>query len=238
VITSESSVFGGGGVEEGAEEGVDDGAEEGVDDGVGEGVDDGVGEGEKKVEEEDVGHGFVAGQSIVLSGKQGVPPCFAGVVTIYLCVIVEADKPQPDGHDFDSSYFPTQSTGHCFVAGQSIVLSGKQALPPCFAGVVTIYLCVIVEADKPQPDGHDFDSSYFPTQSTGHCFVAGQSIVLSGKQALPPCFAGVVTIYLCVIVEADKPQSDGHGFSFSYSPTQSTGAGAAAAGGVPTHLQK
>ena len=76
-------------MEEGAEEGVEEGAEEGVDDGVG--------EGEKKVEEEDVGHGFVAGQSIV-EGLGHEPPCWAGLVVVQLLVIVVALSPQPDGH--------------------------------------------------------------------------------------------------------------------------------------------
>jgi hypothetical protein len=80
-----------------------------------------VGEDEKKVEEEDVGHGFVAGQFIVMSAKQGVPPCCASVITLYFCVILEADKPQSVGHGSGSSYFPTQSTGHDGVAGQFIV---------------------------------------------------------------------------------------------------------------------
>jgi hypothetical protein len=49
----------------------------------------------------------------------------------------------------------------------------------------------------------------------GHAAVAGQSIVLFGKQAVPPCCAGLVTLYFCVILEADKPQSVGHGFGSS-----------------------
>jgi hypothetical protein len=56
-----------------------------------------------------------------MSAKQGVPPCCASVITLYFCVILEADKPQSVGHGSGSSYFPTQSTGHDGVAGQFIV---------------------------------------------------------------------------------------------------------------------
>ena len=69
MFISESSIFGGGG----------------------------VGEGEKKVEEEDVGHGFVAGQFIV-EGLGHEPPGSAATAVFQVLVIVLGSCPHAVGH--------------------------------------------------------------------------------------------------------------------------------------------
>lgn len=129
-----------------------------------------------------------------------VPPLAAGVVIVYVCVLV------PPPHvlvQLDvSAQLPTQFIGtHAWVLHDTVCVAPAgygHGVPPLEAGVLMEYVCVIVP--PPHATEHSDESFHFPTQFTagagagaGHAG-ALQALVVFVGQAVPPLAAGVVTV--------------------------------------------
>jgi uncharacterized membrane protein YjjB (DUF3815 family) len=147
-------------------------------------------------------------ESVCGSGQ--LPPLLAGVVTLYVLVLVpgleELIPSQVAAQALHSFQSPIQLTGQSVLVHVESVCGGCVGqLPPLLAGVVTLYVLVLVP-------GLD-DIALIPSQVASqalHSFqspiqLTGQSVLVHvesvcGSGQLPPLLAGVVTLYVLVLV--------------------------------------